>query len=321
MSIRVRGASIRDLGGIEQLYTQFGGQLSPVAPPARLWSLVSRTLSALLPLYQESILYVAEDHGRLVGFVQASARPGGINLSAAKSLQVLNLCVSPDVGPQDAIEPLLDALANHALGKGVARLFVRLPLDDPLTPAIRMCGFRQYAVEQILYAESPTPRGEVVPFGLRPARGKDDPLIYQLYRKVTPPGVSHVEAPTFREWKALRDDLSGTLWGRGGQQRFVVDRVEIAAWLRLQKTEPAQPSTLSFLALPEARLPDELVDHALTLLGAPQPVWTSLRHYDLHMIDALRGRGFSSLLTQSLLVRELAVRVPVREKGLVPSFG
>jgi hypothetical protein len=41
------------------------------------------------------------------------------------------------------------------------------------------------------------------------------------------------------------------------------------------------------------------------------------------MIDALRGRGFSVLLTQLLLVKELAVRVPkeVREKGLVPSFG
>ena len=41
------------------------------------------------------------------------------------------------------------------------------------------------------------------------------------------------------------------------------------------------------------------------------------------MTDALRGRVFNVLLTQLLLVRELAVRVskPVREKGLVPSFG
>jgi hypothetical protein len=41
------------------------------------------------------------------------------------------------------------------------------------------------------------------------------------------------------------------------------------------------------------------------------------------MIDALRGRGFNVLLTQLLLVRELALRAPkpVREKGLVPSFG
>jgi hypothetical protein len=39
------------------------------------------------------------------------------------------------------------------------------------------------------------------------------------------------------------------------------------------------------------------------------------------MIDALRGRGFSVLLTQLLLVKELALRVPVQEKGLVPIFG
>jgi hypothetical protein len=39
------------------------------------------------------------------------------------------------------------------------------------------------------------------------------------------------------------------------------------------------------------------------------------------MIDALRGRGFSVLLTQLLLVKELAVRVPLREKGMVPSYG
>jgi hypothetical protein len=39
------------------------------------------------------------------------------------------------------------------------------------------------------------------------------------------------------------------------------------------------------------------------------------------MIDALRGRGFETLLTQALLVKELALKAPVREKALVPSFG
>ena len=74
--------------------------------------------------------------------------------------------------------------------------------------------------------------------------------------------------------------------------------------------------------LPEPPLPDELADLGLSLLGDLRtPVWSSLRHYDSHMIDALRGRGFSVLLTQMLLVKELALRVPVAEKGLVPSFG
>ena len=63
-------------------------------------------------------------------------------------------------------------------------------------------------------------------------------------------------------------------------------------------------------------------DLALRLLGTSEtPVWSSLRHYDSHMIDALRGRGFSVLLTQLLLVKELAIQVPAAEKGLVPSFG
>jgi hypothetical protein len=39
------------------------------------------------------------------------------------------------------------------------------------------------------------------------------------------------------------------------------------------------------------------------------------------MIEALRSRGFETLLNQSLMVKELAVRVAAREKGMVPSFG
>jgi hypothetical protein len=80
------------------------------------------------------------------------------------------------------------------------------------------------------------------------------------------------------------------------------------------------------MALPEQPLPGELADFGLSMLGdSVSPAWSSLRHYDSHMIDALRGRGFSVLLRQLLLVKELALRVPVREKarekGLVPSFG
>ena len=38
-------------------------------------------------------------------------------------------------------------------------------------------------------------------------------------------------------------------------------------------------------------------------------------------LEALRQRGFSILLTQALMVKELALRVPMREKALMPSFG
>ena len=102
----------------------------------------------------------------------------------------------------------------------------------------------------------------------------------------------------------------------------MVDRTEIVGWLRVQQSSSTRPSTLSFMALPEDHLPEELADHALSLLGArPGPVWSSLRHYDSHMIEALRSRGFETLVNQSLMVKELAQRVPAREKGMVPAFG
>jgi hypothetical protein len=104
----------------------------------------------------------------------------------------------------------------------------------------------------------------------------------------------------------------------------VVDRIELAGWVRMQRGTGTRPDTLQFMALPESPLPSELADFGISLLGDSEAsAWSSLRHYDSHMIDALRGRGFNVLLTQLLLVKELALRAPkpVREKGLVPSFG
>jgi hypothetical protein len=207
-------------------------------------------------------------------------------------------------------------LCYQALESGALRLFVRLPDRDPLLPAFRLQGFRQYATEQVLYSERPKQRSDEYPLGIRPSKRGDDRRLYQLYRKVTPQGVSQLEAPTYREWKPLH---AGEVAGS-----HVVDRIEVVGWVRMQRGGGARPDTLQFMALPESPLPAELADFGISLLGdSDAPAWSSLRHYDSHMIDALRGRGFSVLLTQLLLVRELAVRVPkpVREKGLVPSFG
>jgi hypothetical protein len=135
--------------------------------------------------------------------------------------------------------------------------------------------------------------------------------------------VSQVEAPTYREWRALHGGWTGRLAARGSEkQELVVDRIELLGWVKAERSSGARPNTVSFMAVAEGSLPGELADLGLSLLGeSDRPAWSSLRHYDSHMIDALRGRGFSVLLMQLLLVKELAVRVPVREKGLVPSFG
>jgi len=261
-------------------------------------------------------MYVAEENGKVVGYIQASSQPQALDLRRARVLQVLNLQVEDEADTDEVAPALVQHLCNQALDRGALRLFVRLPDRDALLPAFRLQGFRQYATEQVLYSERPRQRADDYPLGLRPSKRGDDHKLYQLYRKVTPQGVSQLEAPTYREWKALH---AGEAAGS-----HVVDRIEVVGWVRLQRGGGARPDTLQFMALPESPLPDELADFGISLLGdSDAPAWSSLRHYDSHMIDALRGRGFSVLLTQLLLVRELAVRVskPVREKGLVPSFG
>jgi GNAT superfamily N-acetyltransferase len=315
--LKIRPAGLLDLSRIEEMHRSSEIKVSAAAPPAaRLWSLLSSTLSALLPLSQETLMYVAEENGKVVGFIQASGQPISLDLRRARVLQVLNLEVAEGVDSDEIAPALVQHLCKQALERGALRLFVRVPERDALLPAFRLQGFRQYATEQVVYAEKPRPRSDQYPEGLRAWKRGDDRGLYHLYRKVTPQGVSQLEAPTYREWKAMHaNELTG------GE---VVDRIEVVAWVRMQRGSGARPDTLQFMALPESPLPSELADYGISLLGdSESPVWSSLRHYDSHMIDALRGRGFSVLLTQLLLVKELAVRVPktVREKGLVPSFG
>lgn len=322
----VRTASFRDLARIEEIQRDGGGELSEVANrgTVRLWSLVSQTLSNILPaLYSETLLYVMEDEGTVIGFIQASNRPAAIGLAGATTLQVLNLCVAPEVDFDDVGRELVDHLSNQALQRGIHRLFVRLPLEDRLLPLFRKNNFRQYAIEHVMYCDSAAAEAATEPLGLRQERRKDHALVYQLYRKLTPRGIATIEAPNFREWRSLRGEWFGHHATRGdSDQQSVVDRTEIVGWLRVQRSSSTRPHTLSFMALPEDHLPEELVSYALGLLAAaPGPVWSSLRHYDSHMIEALRARGFETLVTQSLMVKELALRLPVRQKGLVPAFG
>ena len=60
--MKVRAAGLLDLARIEEMHHTSELKVSAAAPPAaRLWSVLSSTLSALLPLSQETLMYVAEE--------------------------------------------------------------------------------------------------------------------------------------------------------------------------------------------------------------------------------------------------------------------
>ena len=141
--MKLRAASLLDLSRIEEMHRSADMTLNETDPPAaRLWSLLSSTLSAFLPLSQETLIYVAEDGGKVVGYVQASGQQRGLELSRAKVLQVLNLQVADGRDTEEVAQALVEHLCNQALERGAHRVFVRLPERDPLLPVFRLRGFR-----------------------------------------------------------------------------------------------------------------------------------------------------------------------------------
>jgi GNAT superfamily N-acetyltransferase len=310
--VRLRSASVLDVARIEQIHREAEDRVGTEPAPARLWSLVSQTLTALLPLAQDSLMYVAEVEGRVAGFIQASGRGVPLSLpSRPAALQVLNLCVARQANHQTIAPALLAHLVRQAGSRGIHQLFVRIPLDDPLLSVFRQQSFRQFATESVLFADGPSPATEAVPAGVRAYRGRDEPHVYNLYRRVTPPAVAQLEAPSYRSWRANRTPA--------GQQE-VVEQVELVAWWSLQRGSQTRPHILSFLVQPEPALAAQLASRALQACSG-QPAWSSLRHYDAPMIDALRRCGFSVLLRQGLLVRDSSVPELAAEQALVPSFG
>ena len=137
--MKLRAAHLLDLSRIEEMHRSADKSLHEAEPPAaRLWSLLSSTLSAFLPLSQETLIYVAEEGGKVVGYVQASGQQRGLEVTRPKVLQVLNLQVAEGSDSDEVAPALVDHLCNQALERGAHRLFVRLPERDALLPVFRL---------------------------------------------------------------------------------------------------------------------------------------------------------------------------------------
>jgi len=193
-------------------------------------------------------------------------------------------------------------------------------------------GFRAYATEHALLAEAVPARPLADVAGWRPMRREDELAVYLLYRAATPREVSAVEGATFREWRQnfQQGSWRSRLPRASRQRQFVVDRVQVMAWMGLTPGSGARPNTLGLLSLPEPPgLLEELVQRSLGYLAGhrPGPVWCSLRHYDQRAIQLLQHEGFEVIASQALMVRELALKVParvrvrVKDKALVPQYG
>jgi ribosomal protein S18 acetylase RimI-like enzyme len=335
MSLQVRPAQLKDLGAIEALYRQ---QVKEAERPplkrqfasSRLWFLLNSTFASILPISSPADhVYVMEDVRRrsIQGFVQAETAALGPNV-----WQILNLCLSPDLDRFQGGTALLDHLFNEGLGRGVTKFVVRVPLDDPAVDLFRARGFTAYATEHALLRETVSARSAPALPGWRAMRRSDELALYLLYCATTPKSVAAVEASNFAEWRrSFGSGVRGArIPRRSAQPRFVVERVQLVAWMSLVPGGGGRPHTLGLMASEQpADLWPALIQRALSYVAEhqPGPVWCSLRHYDAVGIQLLQREGFEVIASQSLMVRELPLkvaarmRVRIKDKRLVPQYG
>jgi ribosomal protein S18 acetylase RimI-like enzyme len=335
MTLQVRPAQLKDLGAIEALYRQQvrEAERSPLKrqfASTRLWFLLNSTFSSILPITSTAdYVYVMEDARRrsIQGFVQAETAALGPNV-----WQILNLCLSSDLDRFNDGTALLDHLFNEGLKRGVTKFVVRVPVDDPVADLFRARGFTAYATEHALLSETVAPRPAPPLPGWRAMRRDDELGLYLLYCGTTPKAVAAVEAANFAEWRrSFAIGLRGArIPRRAGQPRFVVERVQVVAWMSLIPGSGGRPHTLGLMAAAQpAELWPALVERSLAYLAQhqPGPVWCSLRHYDAAAIKLLQREGFEVIASQTLMVRELPLkvqvkmRVRIKEKRLVPQYG
>jgi hypothetical protein len=335
VNLQVRPAQLKDLGAIESLYQQ---QLRETERPpvrkqfasSRLWFALNNTLSSILPISSPAdYVYVMEEPRRksIQGFVQAE--PASLGRHA---WQILNLCLSPDLDRFQGGTVLLDHLFNEGLNRGVTKFVVRVPVDDPVADLFKARGFSSYATEHALLSERVAPRPAPPMPGWRAMRREDELGLYLLYCATTPRPVAQVEASSFAEWRRSFKigARSGRLPRRAGQPRFVVERVQVVAWMSLSPGGGGRPHTLGLMAAAQpAELWPALLERALSYVASrqPGPIWCSLRHYDATGIRLLQKEGFEVIASQTLMVRELPLKVPakirvkIKDKRLVPQYG
>ena len=322
--MQVRSASYRDLSQVDYLYRttmvveeELSRQLAAAGPQspvpgaalARAWSILTKSLSALMPLADVGDqLYVAEERGRIIGFVQAEPAAGG------RAWQVLNLCLDPSADGHFAGVPLLQHLFDEGLERGVTRFLVRIPDGHPLAGLLREQGFQPYASEQIRFRELPRPPGRPSSPWI-PARSDHLAGVHLLYLRTAPHSVAAIEAPSFKQWRTtFQLGWLSRMDARSGDSRhFVIERnSEVVAWAGIRNPSRARPTQMSLMLDPQqGHLAVEAVHGILGHILAG-PTICLLRHYDGELTRAVAARGFEPVATQLLMVRDLPLKVRAR---------
>jgi hypothetical protein len=340
---RVRLARVTDLAAVGELsrLSHINGRQKdspmrtlglPVSSHFSVFSLFRLPLGAFRP---SDLLYVYEEKGRLAGLARVE-REG---LRDEWTIVELDAIDNGEAG--DIRFRLVQYLLRDAGKRGALRFHVACADERGNVELFMQAGFARYGEERILYRPPDAPAVQPMDAeaakrkGIRPSAPLDANELDRLYRAATPPPVARLEDYRLYDW-----ERQGSHWR--------VPRSSLTPILRFADVEafvqetPAKgdPTLLGFCQVGVAKEdqphyikvicradhdPTDLIDYGMGVISErPHISWTdravraqpsergvisAVRTYESPLDRRLEERGFNSMASVSLLMKETAVRV------------
>jgi hypothetical protein len=272
------------------------------------------------------ILDQQDENGKLVGLAQMRPRRG----RPERDVVFLSPALDSGNGSHAIWQRLLAHMCVQTAERGSLRLYARLPVESEELHLFRNMGFLEYGQEDVYQLDPGVDRAAVESeLRLRPQQASDGWGLQKLYATLAPRAVQNAEGLAQGQW-----DLAPRRWGEQGRRTGYVWEVngEVLGALHLRAGKRGY--WIRTLLHPDATAHVEAMARAALALTAFQPklpVYLACREYETGCPQALADLGFKPLLSQTLVVKHMAVRIqqpaPVLKaleksstEGVVPSL-
>ena len=261
---------------------------------------------------------VDDESGAVEGFVQVRLRRNRPEADV--------VFLAPALHEADDLGQVWVRLLKHGCldvaGRGVKRIFARLPEGGPEVEPFRQAGFGVYTREDIFRitpGEIEERLATVRPFpALRPESVIDSWRLRQLYMAIAPRLVQQAENLV----ESGGDSPSLDWVGFGRREGYILeDQEEIIGYLQLWQGQMGH--WLRILLHPRAYdQVDHLLDHGLACWQRypRRPLYCGVREYQGGLRGPLEAHGFQFFATQAIAVRHTTVRVQEPVRRLVPAL-
>ena len=261
------------------------------------------------------ILDQQDENGAHLGLAQMRARPS----RPERDVVFMSPALTNGNGSHAIWQRLLAHLCVKTAERGNLRIYARLPVQSEELQLFKNVGFLEYGQEDI-YQLDPSINREAIRanLALRPQQLSDGWGLQELYTTLAPRAVQNAEGLAQGQWA-----LTHRRWGEQGRRYGYVWEVdgEILGALHLRTGKRGywvrtllHPDALDQAqALGEAAL-------SLTLAQPELPVYFALREFEAGWRHILPELGFKPLTSQTMVVKQMAVRIRKVVPALLPAL-